>query len=590
MERTDDDPILRITRFNQYLGIVNSNSFQRHLDDAINDAAAAGRADTFAVRPWIAMGPRNIGGRVGALAQDPINPSILYAGSGLGGVWKTVDAGDTWTPRDNFTPPAGIRQALPIGAIAVARSNPQIVYVGTGEPTLGTGGADMDVPGFGLYRSTDAGGTFTQIDDIDTGTIRASRYERILVDPWDADRCWIACLTGLWRREAGGGISQDVIGGGAASQVVTDVVIDFGDVTAGAPATFTVYVGVYGNGIYRATFDRATTTYTGATPWTHLDTGIRETGFGKVKIALCAAQPNVLYCVFGQADESASRVYRSTDRGGKWERTSNRPDDSGRQASYDLFVEVHPKRPEVVFTGSVEVWRTQNSGEKWDKVLDWTNYDGGDRAQHADQHALLFDAGRDGTIWLCNDGGISRSRNLGATWRKKSYGILAVMFYDVTVHPTYPWVTGGGFQDNGCWVGLGGQTWYQLSGGDGGAVVFNPGDLTRIITTWQGWTGSGLRHQLGVVQCDISNVNETPGLHPAAQYTGALPDLTTVRPGDAVSINKFKSDNSNLDSGFKRPNTATFTGVMEHHPTTANHFLVGRVDALYLTTDGEHFD
>jgi hypothetical protein len=590
MEREDDDALLRIQRLSESLGLINPYSFQRHLDDAIKDAATPGRADAFAVRPWIPMGPRNIGGRIGALAQDPINPSILYAASGLGGVWKTVDSGDTWTPLDNFTPPAGIRQALPIGAIAVARSNPQIVYVGTGEPTLASNGNDFDMPGFGLYRSTDGGGTFTQIDDIDTGAIKASRFERILVDPWDAERCWIASLKGLWRREAGGAITQDVIAGGAppaASQNVTDVVIDFGDVTAGPPAVFIVYAGVYGSGIYRATFDRASKTYVGA--WTRLANGIEESAFTKVKIALCAAQPNVLYSVFGKTDMSASRVYRSTDRGGRWEKTSERPDDSGKQANYDLVIAVHPTRPDVVFTGSVELWRTQNSGDKWDKVLDWTNYDGGDRAQHADQHAILFDAGRSGTIWLCNDGGISRSRNLGATWRKKSYGILAVMFYDVTVHPTYPWVTAGGFQDNGCWVGLGGPTWYHLSGGDGGAVVFNTGSLTRIITTWQGWTGSGSRHSLGVVQCDISNVDEAPGLHPDQQYKSALPDLTTVRPGEPVKLRKFKSDNSDLTSGFAGADTATFTGVMEHHPSLANHFLVGRVNGLYLTTDGSHF-
>jgi photosystem II stability/assembly factor-like uncharacterized protein len=589
MEREDDDPLVRIERLNQYLGIVNPYSFQRHLDNAIKDAATAGRADTFAARPWIPMGPRNIGGRIGALAQDPINPSILYAGSGFGGVWKTTDAGDTWTPLDNFSPPVGVRQALPVGAIAVARSNPQIVYVGTGEPTLASNGNDFDVAGFGLYRSVNGGAAFTQIDDIDLGTIKASRFERILVDPWDADRCWIACLKGLWRREAGGALTQDPITGGAppaATQNVTDIVIDFGDVTAGAPATFTVYAGVYGSGIYSATFTRATKTYSA---WTKLSNGLDESGFAKVKLTLCTSQPNILYSVVGKSDMSASNVYHSEDRGATWKKTGNRPDDSGKQANYDLFVAVHPKRPEVVFTGSVEVWRTQNSGDKWEKVLDWTNYDGGDRAQHADQHAFLFDGGRDGTVWLCNDGGISRSRNLGTTWRKKSYGILAVMFYDVTVHPTYPWVTAGGFQDNGCWVGFGGPTWYHLSGGDGGAVVFNPGDLTRMITTWQGWTGSGSRHQLGVVQCDISNVDETPGLHPNAQYKSALPDLTTVRPGDPVTIKKFKSDNSNLTSGFDGPNTATFTGVMEHHPTTANHFLVGRVGALYLTTDGSHF-
>ncbi|HEV8261355.1 MAG TPA: hypothetical protein VGQ19_11440, partial [Burkholderiales bacterium] len=480
-----DDPSYRSERVIRELGIVSPLQFSRHLDDAINHAATPARADA-AAQPWVAMGPRNIGGRIGAIAQDPINPSILYAGSGFGGIWKSTDWGDTWTSLDNFTPPAGVRQALPIGAIAVARSNPQILYVGTGEPTM-IGTFENDVPGFGLYRSTDGGATFTNIDHVDTGAIAASRFERIVVDPWEAERCWIASLKGLWRREIGGAITQDVIDGGApaaASQNVSDIVIDFGDVTGPPQATCTVYAAVRGDAIYRATFTRATQSYGPAPRWTKLANGVNETNFQRIKLALCAKSPNVLYAVFGLSDHAASRVYRTTDRGANWERTAKRRGDDGKQAFYDLVLEVHPKRPEVVFTGSVEVFRSMDSGEHWEKVLDWTSYDPGDRAQHADQHALLFDHGRDGTIWIGNDGGIARSRNLGVTWRKKSYGILAPQFYDITVHPTFPWVTGGGLQDNGSWVGFGGPTWFHMSGGDGGALVFEPNNLQRIITSW----------------------------------------------------------------------------------------------------------
>ena len=110
----------------------------------------------------------------------------------------------------------------------------------------------------------------------------------------------------------------------------------------------------------------------------------------------------------------------------------------------------------------------------------------GDRAQHADQHGFLFDRADPRAIWASNDGGISYSTNFGRTWRKRSHGILAVQFYDITSHPTYPHIYGGGYQDNGTWVSYGGPTWYYVSGGDGGAMAFQHGDAHRFLTTWQG--------------------------------------------------------------------------------------------------------
>src|SRR5262245_37036382 len=101
--------------------------FRGVLDETIAHAATPGRADIPPVggapQPWRPLGPRSIGGRIRALAQDPRTAAILYAGSAFGGLWKTTNAGDTWTPLDNFSPPANAAQALPIGAIGIAPSN-----------------------------------------------------------------------------------------------------------------------------------------------------------------------------------------------------------------------------------------------------------------------------------------------------------------------------------------------------------------------------------------------------------------------------------------------------------------------------------
>jgi len=581
MQREDDDPVLRIQQIYSQLGLVNPSAFQQQLFSAVKHAAEAARADG-QIRPWIPIGPRNLGGRVVALTQHPTNPSILFAGSGFGGLWKSNDAGDTWIPLENFSPPDGARLALPIGAIAIAPKDPNIIFVGTGQPGLALDGGDFNFPGFGLYRSSDGGNTFVQIDSAESGVIKATRFDRIVVDPDEPERCWIASSKGLWQREPDGKIVQAVIdaedAGPAESQIVSDFVLDFTKIVI-QPG----YAALRGKGIYRADFFVPSKRFV---KWFKLDKGIQEKNFNRIRLALCKSKPDVLYSVFGLKDGAASRVYRSTDRGDTWKRTSALPDDGGKQATYNLVLEVHPERPELVFTGSLDLWRTQNSGDRWEKTLDFSNYFAGDRAQHGDVYALLFDAGREGTIWLGNGAGISRSRDLGKTWRTKSHGILALHTSEISVHPTFPWGTAAGFQDAGCWLGLGGQSWFQLSGSDGGATGFNPSDLTRIITTIPGWTGTTPRNPVGVLQCEISNIEEPPGLDLSTRFKTPLPD---VAPSVDGKTKKYRSSPSNLTKGFEAEHTGTFTGVLEHHPTKANHFLVGRKGSLYLTTDGTNF-
>jgi photosystem II stability/assembly factor-like uncharacterized protein len=568
-----DDPLARTDSELDRLGIPAS-FFQTRLDDAIADATGAGRQDGLAAtRPWVALGPRNIGGRIQAIAQDPRNASILYCGSGFGGVWKTVNAGDTWTPLDNFSPPA-VRQALPIGAIAVAPTNTQIVYVGTGEPIIYPSGSDSYFPGQGLYRSADGGATFALIDDINTGTIRSARYQRILVDPWEADRYWLCCPgRGLYRHRPApaNDFVQDIVEPGAVgTEDPTDIAIDFGDRSAVLPpATFRIFAALRGKGIFRSTFTRATQTYSA---WTKLTEGLDESDFRRVRITMCQSVPTVLYAAFAVKDEKMSRVYRSATGGDRWEKTSTRPGDDGKIAWYGMVLEVHPDRPEIVYAGTVDLFRSLDGGENWAKVIDWTNYDKGNRSLHGDQHALVFDRVDPRKIWSGNDGGLSMSRNLGHTWRKRSHGILAAQFYDITVHPKHPFIMGGGLQDNGTWVGYGGPTWYRLHGGDGGAIGFEPTDPRRFhVTTQNGPSRANV----------IDNPAQDSGSH--LLYRSPVPDAEPPPLNRQMAVEVVGTD------GFASDDKAVFVAVLVHHPTRANEAIVARERAAYRTTNGINF-
>ncbi len=611
-EHDEDDPFSRDEDLLESLGIPAS-LFQGVLNDAIDHASVAARADAPLVPlPWIPMGPRNVGGRIRALAQDPRAPSTIYAGSAFGGMWKTTNAGDTWIPLDDFrppNPPNAVRQALPIGAIAIAPKDRRIIYVGTGEPTTyfqaSTGTYEETVvSGNGLYRSTDEGLTFQQLDRADAGplgspppVIGARRFERIIVDPWEPSRLWIACLKGLWRGEPSVGgrpndpptFVQDVVNGAglAANQVATDVVIDFGARAAALdfnpaedppPEEPAVYVALRGIGIFRNFFRRDRAIYTGA--WEKLDHGLDEPAIHRIKLAMCASHPNVLYAVFDLTDHSASRVYKSLNDGTLWQKTAERPDEDGNVANYALVLEVHPDNPDIVFTGAQDLYRSLNQGRSWQKVMNWELNTKGDRAQHADQHALLFDRLDRRTIWVANDGGISMSRDLGTTWRKRSHGILATQFYDITVHPRFPFIMIGGLQDNGSWLSFGGPSWFQLSGGDGGAAAFDPTSQQSFLTTVQGWNGSGTPHQLGVTRC---LVNSSTAELDSANFLNPLPDVPVVPP--ATASTKMQSVTRNLVVGFLPNHAGPFTGVIEHHPRITNHAIIGRKRGAYLTTN-----
>jgi len=559
-----DDPQTRVESDLETVA-PDKAAFGRLLDDSVAHVTAAAEADPAGLR-WAPVGARNIGGRIRAVAQHPSDANVLWAGSGFGGLWRTEDGGDTWTPLESF-PPAGSRRAPPVGAIAVARrrsppspGDPRILYVGTGEPVVwerpgaGNYSPDWHYPGNGLYRSNDGGLTFVQVAPPDGPPIDARRFERIRVDPWHPDRYWVASTAGLHRH-----IPAD----------------DFGDPRSDTPPAdgrVTVYAAMRGAGIFRRVYDRNADAYEG-TGWERLENGLPDDVY-RIKLAHSWSRTRQLYAVFGlpEAGPASDRkwpvspVYRSTDGGDSWSSTGARPDDHyNNQSWYDLVLEVHPDHPEIVVVGAVDLFRTLNAGEGWEKVIDWLRYNDGDRAQHADQHAVAFDVADERAFWVGNDGGISLTRNLGATWRKRSHGILATQFHDVTAHPTFPAIRGGGLQDNGSWISYGGGSWYYLFGGDGGAVAPVPGNPRR---SFLGSQGVALRN----------DVAGPPGIA-RYRYRNPAPDLA------AVPASGFPAENRRL-TGFADAHGPIFKHLVVQHPTTANHALLGRKRAGYVTTNG----
>lgn len=448
----------------------------------------AGRPDLFAPRPsggpgvqaegddvvWRAIGPDNIAGRdagrVAALAIDPRNPDILYAGAAQGGVWRSVNAGVTWTPMSDR------ECSLAIGALAVDPVEATIIYAGTGELNFS---ADSYY-GCGVLRSTDAGATWTTLGtgefDSNSG---GARISKLLIDPatagsTTATTVYAATSVGIWRSTTSGATWTRLLDG-----IASDLVMDPSTPTTlyasiGSPA------GGSANGIYRSA--------DGGTSWTKLAGGLPTDEVGRIALAIARSAPAILYAAiqdaFGGAGGSGSLlgIWKTTDAGSTWGRLPSAVPSCGTQCWYNLVVGVDPSNADIVYFGGVSLYRSVNGGTTFGNVLNGI---------HVDQHAFAFHPADPSTFYAGNDGGVYRTTNRGLTWTPLNANLAITQFYGgVAPHPGDPGVVIGGTQDNGTVQFSGDPSWSTVLGGDGGFTAFDHSDPTTAYAETQWSAGS----------------------------------------------------------------------------------------------------
>jgi hypothetical protein len=619
----EDDPKQRVESFDQLFGRSAvtyeqiTDAARRHARDAAPDPQATG---------WLPLGPRNVGGAVRCISQNPQRPNELAAGAAQGGVWKSVDDGYSWRPT------GGDALFGAVGAIAYAPSNPRTVYAGSGELFFQYPG------GIGFFKSTDGGETFTRLVDgqrTDDGS--AAHYARIAVDPHDDDRAWIATDRGLWLLK-GSSFDEQVITGVPAKSPVTDVAVTE-DPTF--PGKYLLLVGILGGpfqggvlpgGIAQGVYDRSSkktvwTLNAPPAPWTAAGS------FGVVRVAWSPGVPRIAYAIAEDLNAAPPAplvanntrptvLFHSRTFGASWS-TPAPPPPAGPapapappaitaamfpehvtnplyirpgQAGYTLTLAVDPRDSSHVVVGCLDLNRTPDGGLTWVNILDSNLYDNGDRAQHADQSFVTFDARRANAIWVANDGGISfaadcrtrpvthvpRPGYFGAfaaaltpkpVWRKRSFGISAAQLFDLTTHPVFPVLYGGGFQDNGTFVSYGGPSWYEFEGADGGAMAFHPTSPFRMYATTQA----------GVTRVDVVQ------FPPAPPVAGALPPLhASVLPDVPAPANVHAPNRVRMR--LIASNTALhFIRALVAHPTAPDFLLLGAQNALQYSNDALNF-
>lgn len=444
---------------------------RRELERA--EALRARRGEFQAVLPWISRGPGNVAGRARGIVVDPDDAtnSTWFIASVGGGVWKTTDAGATWSW---LTPDFPV---LSTSAIAMAPSNHDVLYVGTGESFY-----NVDtINGDGILKSTDRGLTWTPLAST-VGNPAFNNIARIIVDPIDPNLVLAAATRGRFKEYLNqrSSIFRSTDGGATWTEVYASTVISGGRVQkiqqlVADPTDFNIlYATVEKAGILKST-DRGLT-------WSFINTGI--TIFtGRFELAI---SPVDHLRLFASAEGSShSELWVSTNGGTSWSRTTasgSEPNWLGSQGWYDNTIVCHPVNPNVVYVGGIYLWRLTLSGTSRSAAFLSS-------AVHPDQHGLvILNPTGAWRILNTNDGGVSVTATGDAGWQQITDGLVTTQFYGIDKRPGASAYVGG-TQDNGTWQSTSGPTeltpWTAVIGGDGYETSWHFDDPQKIIGGYQ---------------------------------------------------------------------------------------------------------
>jgi photosystem II stability/assembly factor-like uncharacterized protein len=397
--------------------------------------AAAQQADPsfFAGLRWRMVGPFR-GGRTVAAVGVPGQRNTFYMGVNNGGVWKTTDAGRVWTPIFDAESTGSI------GSIAIAPSDPNVIYVGSGE---GLQRPDLSV-GDGIYKSADAGRTWRHL-----GLTGGQQIPALLVDPRDPNRVFAAVLGHPYGANEERGVYRSLDGGEHWDRVLfTDASTGAMDLAfdAGDPAT--VYAVLWsarqmpweiGSSLTRSRNNGLWKSTDGGANWHQVGQGLptAEDGLGRIGLGFAASEPRRMYAVVGAT--RGGGVYRSDDRGESWQLVNRDTRLWGRDGDFNE-VKVDPRDPDVLYIANVVAWKSTDGGRTFTA---FRGAPGGD-----DYHRFWISPDDSRILLLCSDQGCVVTVNGGETW-SSWYNQPTAQFYHVIADNSFPYRIYGGQQESG---------------------------------------------------------------------------------------------------------------------------------------------
>ncbi len=552
---------------------------------------------------------RNIGpfrgGRSVAVTGVRGQPLVFYFGATGGGVWKTTDGGDAWkNVSDKFF------RTSSIGAVAVADSDPNVIYVGTGETAIR---GSTSSHGDGVYRSTDGGATWTNVGLSDTRQIA-----RIRIDPRNPDVAFVAAQGHIWGPNEARGVYRTVDGGKTWKKVLSvddktgasDLAMDPTNPRVLYAAFWQVYrkawtlqSGGPGGGIFKST--------DGGDTWKKLDGGLPDKLVGKCTVTVSGARPSRVWAMVEA--EKGGGLYRSENGGEKWTLVN----DSHRirqRAWYYSGVYADPRNADAIYVPNLSLLKSTDGGKTFSGI----------HVHHGDTHDLWVDPDNPARMILGDDGGAEVTTNGGQSWTSEDTQPTA-QIYRVTTDTRFPYWVYGSQQDNSSIAipsgvrggGIGRTDWYDVGGGESGWIAPDPrnpeivyaggygGSITRYdrrtgeareIIAWpqviDGRAARDLKYRFQWTAPIVLSPHDPDTLYHAAQV------LLRTRDGgqtwQEISPDLTRNDKSKQDySGG--PINHEFTGVETYDtifyvvesPHEAGTIWVGTDDGLVqLTRDG----
>jgi len=436
---------------NAYMDALNeAHQLQR---ETITNRLAKGES----ILQWEFAGPFNVGGRVVDLEINPADQNIIYAAFATGGVFKSTDMGGSWFPIFDSL------NVLTIGDIGIDPSNPNIIYVGTGEPN----GGHNNFPGGGLFKSTNAGMTWQH-----KGLINTTSIGRVIVHPTDPNIVYLAAVGSYFSPNPERGIYKSTDAGNNWTQSLfvsdstgaIDIVMDPNNPDFLLAAMWervrrpnSSHLFGPSSGVFRST--------NGGGSWENLDpsTGLPNSNtqnIGRIGLAISPSNTNISFALYTDGFFIIG-LYKTTDFGDSWINIDPDNELSGGDAGFSWYfgqVRVHPTNPDILYVLDVAFMRSTNGGVSW--FIGSTT--------HVDHHALTFNPNNPDWVIEGNDGGINISTNTGQTWGSHA-NIPATQYYEIGLDANNPDRLYGGTQDNGTNRTLDGglNNWTRILGGDG---------------------------------------------------------------------------------------------------------------------------
>jgi hypothetical protein len=419
---------------------------------------------------WMPLGPApstfggwtfgSVSGRVSSIAADWAG-GTLWVATASGGLWKSANDGLSWT---NTFDSVG---TMTVGTVAVDPNDPNVIWAGTGENNQGC----ESYFGIGLLRSADGGLTWearngsgaTSLDEL-------ASFANVIVDPRDSDHIVTGgrirgCADGS---STSGGIFTSNDGGltwteRLANRQVYEIAQD--------PAVLDVFWAGTSEGVFKSVDNGVTWTLQTAS-------GLPSGSPGRTELAIAPSDGNTVYALFSGGGSS---FWRTTDGGASWTQMSTGSDACDGQCTYNMVIRVHNTDPNIVYRGTVHVFKTLDGGLSW---TDLSNNWGSSQKVHQDTHHLLMDPNDADTFWVGSDGGVWKSTDGGSSFLNRNGNLNITQFYAIGVEWNDPGTACGGAQDNSSLARTTSNTWdLQAVTGDGFVCHFNPQDENYAYIT-----------------------------------------------------------------------------------------------------------